>query len=264
MEKASRHLLRIRSGGGREAHAAAQLPRLRGLLSFLSDLSPKSHGRAPIWSGRSSTGRAITSRPSKTAARVDEPSVALATGRIWAMSGSVADEIVRLLEEAFDRRRSPSSSRSRSSYRAYEGGSRRSEAFPPTSTGSRLLRLPRSHGRPGAGALPRGARFQASSRRARAFSIRRRLRFRPNADVRGFQKAERGVRARALASLGSGGRRSAPLGQGSRGGRAGGWSHSPVPPLRIASPRSSPRANRSETTTRAGSWASGGRENRKR
>jgi ATP-dependent helicase/nuclease subunit A len=122
MEKASRHLLRIRSGGGRKLTLRHSFRASGELLSFLNDLfSEVPRARADLeWSFQYRESDHFPT--SKTAARVDEPSVALATGKnLSDVAGSVADEIVRLLEEEGLRPKDVAILfRSRSSYRAYE------------------------------------------------------------------------------------------------------------------------------------------------
>ncbi len=122
MEKASRHLLRIRTGGGRKLTLRHSFRASGELLSFLNDLfSDVPRARADLeWSFQyRESDHFPTSRSDSRAA---EPSVGLASGSDLAVvSAAVADEIVRLLEE--DRLRPKDVAilfRSRSSYRVYE------------------------------------------------------------------------------------------------------------------------------------------------
>lgn len=125
MEKASRHLLRIRNGGGRKLTLRHSFRASGELLSFLNDLfSHLPRARADLeWSFQYRESDHFPTAPTvKTAARVGEPSVALATGKnLGDVSGAVGDEIVRLLEEEGLRPKDIAILfRSRSSYRAYE------------------------------------------------------------------------------------------------------------------------------------------------
>jgi superfamily I DNA/RNA helicase len=122
MEKASRHLLRIRSGGGRKLTLRHSFRASGELLSFLNDLfSDVPRARADLeWAFQYRESDHFPT--SKGVAGVDQPSIALATGRnLGDVTGSVAHEIVRLLEEEGVRPRDVAILfRSRSSYRAYE------------------------------------------------------------------------------------------------------------------------------------------------
>ena len=122
LEKASRHLLRIRSGGGRRLTLRHSFRASGEILSFLNDLfSDLPRVRADLdWSFQY---RESDHFPTASAVpRGAEPSVSLATGRtLGEVSGMVADEIVRLLEEGALRPKDIAILfRSRSSYRAYE------------------------------------------------------------------------------------------------------------------------------------------------
>jgi ATP-dependent helicase/nuclease subunit A len=122
MEKASRHLMRIRRGGGRKLTLRHSFRASGELLSFLNDLfSEVPRARADVeWSFRYRENDHFPTSSSNSMA--GEPSVALAPGGDLAVvSAAVADEIVRILEE--DRRRPKDVAilfRSRSSYRVYE------------------------------------------------------------------------------------------------------------------------------------------------
>ncbi|HEY7696794.1 MAG TPA: 3'-5' exonuclease, partial [Vicinamibacteria bacterium] len=123
MERASRHLLSIRVGGGRKLTLRHSFRASSELLSFLNDLFsdvPKARGDLE-WSFqyRESDHFPTTS---SSRSRPAEPSVALAPGAdLASVSSAVADEIVRLLEEEHLRPKDVAILfRSRSSYRAYE------------------------------------------------------------------------------------------------------------------------------------------------
>ena len=125
MEKASRHLLRIRSGGGRKLTLRHSFRASGELLSFLNDLfSELPRARADLeWSFQYRQSDHFPTPPAvKTCARADQPPIALATGKTLSeVAGSVADEIVRLLDEEGLRPKDIAILfRSRSSYRAYE------------------------------------------------------------------------------------------------------------------------------------------------
>jgi ATP-dependent helicase/nuclease subunit A len=122
MEKASRYLLRIRSGGGRKLTLRHSFRASGPLLSFLNDLfSEVPRARADLdWSFQYRESDHFPTADAAPASR--EPVVALAAGRsLGEAAGSVADEIVRLLEEERLRPKDVAILfRSRSSYRAYE------------------------------------------------------------------------------------------------------------------------------------------------
>ncbi len=122
MEKASRYLLRLRSGGGRKLTLRHSFRASGKLLSFLNDLfSDVPRARADLeWSFQY---RESDHFPTATeTVRVGEPVVSLATGKtLGEAAGTVADEVVRLLEEERLRPKDVAILfRSRSSYRAYE------------------------------------------------------------------------------------------------------------------------------------------------
>ena len=122
MEKASRYLLRIRSGGGRKLTLRHSFRASGPLLSFLNDVFsevPRARGDLD-WSFQYRESDHFPTSDEAPASR--EPVVALAAGRsLGEVAGSVADEIVRLLEEEELRPKDVAILfRSRSSYRAYE------------------------------------------------------------------------------------------------------------------------------------------------
>jgi ATP-dependent helicase/nuclease subunit A len=122
MEKASRHLLRIRSGAGRKLTLRHSFRASGELLSFLNDLfSELPRARADLeWSFQY---RESDHFPTPGAgARGGELKVALATGKtLGEVASAVADEIVLLLEERDVRPKDIAILfRARSSYRAYE------------------------------------------------------------------------------------------------------------------------------------------------
>jgi ATP-dependent helicase/nuclease subunit A len=120
MEKATRHLLRIRPGGGRKLTLRHSF-RARGeLLSFLNDVfseMPKVRDDLE-WSFQY---RDADRFPVGTSEAAPSP-VALAVGRdLRTLSSSVADEVVRIVEEEGRRPKDVAVLfRSRSSYRSYE------------------------------------------------------------------------------------------------------------------------------------------------
>lgn len=120
MEKATRHLLRIRPGGGRKLTLRHSFRAGGELLSFLNDVfSEMPKVRAELeWSFQY---REPDHFPVAASPAADSP-VALAVGRDLAtVSSAVADEIVRLVEEEGLRPKDIAVLfRSRSSYRAYE------------------------------------------------------------------------------------------------------------------------------------------------
>ncbi len=122
MEKASRHILRIRSGGGRRLTLRHSFRASAEILSFLNDLFsevPRARGDLE-WSFQYRESDHFPTSP--IPATSSEPSISLAVGRsLGDVSGTVADEIVRLLEEEGLRPKDIAILfRSRSSYRAYE------------------------------------------------------------------------------------------------------------------------------------------------
>ncbi len=122
MEKASRHLLRIRSGGGRKLTLRHSFRASGEILSFLNDLFsevPRAPGDLE-WSFQYRESDHFPT--SRTPAESSEPSVSLAAGRsLGEVASAVADEIVRLLEQEGLRPKDIAILfRSRSSYRAYE------------------------------------------------------------------------------------------------------------------------------------------------
>ncbi len=122
MEKASRHLLRIRNGGGRKLTLRHSFRASGEILSFLNDLFsevPRARGDLE-WSFQYREADHFPTAP--VLAIASEPAVSLATGRsLGEVSAAVADEIVRLLEEEDLRPKDIAILfRSRSSYRAYE------------------------------------------------------------------------------------------------------------------------------------------------
>jgi ATP-dependent helicase/nuclease subunit A len=120
METATRHLLRIRPGGGRKLTLRHNFRAGGELLSFLNDVfSDMPKARAELeWSFQY---RDPDHFPVASTGAASLP-VALAVGKDLAtVSGAVADEIVRIVEEEGRRPRDIAVLfRSRSSYRAYE------------------------------------------------------------------------------------------------------------------------------------------------
>ncbi|HEY7817424.1 MAG TPA: 3'-5' exonuclease, partial [Vicinamibacteria bacterium] len=122
MEKAARHLLGIRIGGGKKLTLRHSFRAAGPILSFLNDLFsevPRARGDLE-WSFQfRASDHFPTPRIGPASA---EPSVAIAAGRsLGEVSAAVADEIVRLLQEERLRPRDIAILfRSRSSYRAYE------------------------------------------------------------------------------------------------------------------------------------------------
>jgi ATP-dependent helicase/nuclease subunit A len=123
MDRAARHLLRIRSGGGRKLTLRHSFRSSGPLLSFLNDLFsevPRVSSSLP-WSFQ------YRESDHFPVGRSREPSfgpavVSLASGEgLGEVAGIVADEIVRLLEEGSIRPKDVAILfRSRSAYRAYE------------------------------------------------------------------------------------------------------------------------------------------------
>jgi ATP-dependent helicase/nuclease subunit A len=122
MEKASRHLLRIRSAGGRKLTLRHSFRASGPILSFLNDLfSEVPRVRADLeWSFQFRESDHFPTPRNSPAP--PEPSVSVAIGKsLGEAAAAVADEIVRLLEEEELRPKDIAILfRSRSSYRAYE------------------------------------------------------------------------------------------------------------------------------------------------
>ncbi len=193
MEKASRHLLRIRNGGGRKLTLRHSFRASGEILSFLNDLFsevPRARGDLE-WSFQYREADHFPTAP--VLATASEP-VGIARYRAESRRGFRSG-----------RRRDRPASRGGGSpaerhrhplpkpivlprVRRRVERSRRSGLRIP---GPRILRLSRSPGHPGPGPLSRGAGFEASGRGARAISIRRRLRLCPDADVEDFGASQR-------------------------------------------------------------------------